>query len=79
MFRATERSRRTAAEVRSEEDCVGCRLCYNVCPVENCISMVEIASGRDAVTWMNLQTKPEITSDWEAMKRYRKEKGIEIH
>ncbi len=26
-----------------EPDCVGCRLCYNVCPVEGCIEMVEVA------------------------------------
>ena len=25
-----------------EEDCVGCRLCYNVCPVDDCIDMVEL-------------------------------------
>ncbi|MBV9265373.1 MAG: NAD-dependent dihydropyrimidine dehydrogenase subunit PreA, partial [Acidobacteriaceae bacterium] len=25
-----------------EEDCVGCRLCYNVCPVLDCIEMVEL-------------------------------------
>jgi len=28
-----------AAEAHvAEEDCVGCRLCFNVCPVDNCIS-----------------------------------------
>src|SRR5579863_7478449 len=37
-----------------EEDCVGCRLCYNVCPVDNCIAMVELPSGREAVTWSEL-------------------------
>lgn len=63
-----------------ERDCVGCRLCYNVCPVEGCISMVEISSGRRPVTWEELaKTRPEVTSDWEAMKKYRQEKGIEIH
>jgi len=63
-----------------EEDCVGCRLCYNVCPVENCISMVEVESGRASVTWDQLtQTQPEVTEDWDAMKRYREEQGIEIH
>ncbi|HLW77466.1 MAG TPA: NAD-dependent dihydropyrimidine dehydrogenase subunit PreA, partial [Bryobacteraceae bacterium] len=34
-----------------EQDCVGCRLCYNVCPVEQCIAMVEAPSGRQPVTW----------------------------
>jgi dihydropyrimidine dehydrogenase (NAD+) subunit PreA len=63
-----------------EEDCVGCRLCYNVCPVDHCISMVELPSGRSPVTWDELvQTRREVTEDWEAMKRYRKEKGIHVH
>jgi len=63
-----------------EPDCVGCRLCYNVCPVENCIKMVELPSGRDPFTWDQLsQARPEVTNDWEAMKKYRQEKGIEIH
>ncbi len=63
-----------------EADCVGCRLCYNVCPVENCISMVELDSHRAPVTWDELmKTNPEVTEDWEAMKRYREKNGIEIH
>src|SRR5438105_10226411 len=37
-----------------EEDCVGCRLCYNVCPVDHCIAMVETPSGRASVTWDQL-------------------------
>ncbi len=28
-----------------EEECVGCNLCVNVCPVEGCISMVPLAAG----------------------------------
>lgn len=63
-----------------EEDCVGCRLCYNVCPVEGCIEMVEVPSGRASVTWDQLsKTRPEVTTDWETMKRYRAEVGIDIH
>ncbi len=63
-----------------EDDCVGCRLCYNVCPVENCIEMVDVPSGRESVTWDELcKAKPEVTEDWEAMKRYRDERGIHIH
>jgi dihydropyrimidine dehydrogenase (NAD+) subunit PreA len=63
-----------------EADCVGCRLCYNVCPVDHCISMVETPSGRESVTWDQvLRAQPEVTDDWEAMERYRKEKGIHIH
>ena len=63
-----------------EEDCVGCRLCYNVCPVEDCIDMVEVPSGRTSVTWDQLtKNRTDVTEDWEAMKRYREEVGIEIH
>jgi dihydropyrimidine dehydrogenase (NAD+) subunit PreA len=62
------------------EDCVGCRLCYNVCPVDDCITMVELPSGREAVTWGELtQNKPEVTEDWEEMKEYRDHVGIHIH
>ncbi|MEQ8398776.1 NAD-dependent dihydropyrimidine dehydrogenase subunit PreA [Thalassobaculum sp.] len=28
-----------------DEECVGCNLCVNVCPVENCITMVPMAAG----------------------------------
>ncbi|MEQ8449049.1 MAG: NAD-dependent dihydropyrimidine dehydrogenase subunit PreA [Nitratireductor sp.] len=28
-----------------EEECVGCNLCVNVCPVENCIDMVALEAG----------------------------------
>jgi dihydropyrimidine dehydrogenase (NAD+) subunit PreA len=63
-----------------EEDCVGCRLCYNVCPVDDCIAMVELPSGRESVTWSELsENKTEITEDWEAMKKYRDSVGIHIH
>lgn len=63
-----------------EEDCVGCRLCYNVCPVEDCIDMVELPSGRASVTWDELsKNRTEVTTDWDAMKKYREEVGIDIH
>ena len=63
-----------------EKDCVGCRLCYNVCPVENCIEMTEVSNGRAAVSWSELcQTHPEVAQDWEAMERYRRQHGIEVH
>jgi len=63
-----------------EEDCVGCRLCYNVCPVDDCIAMTELPSGREAVTWSELShQKTEITEDWEAMEKYREQVGIHIH
>jgi dihydropyrimidine dehydrogenase (NAD+) subunit PreA len=28
-----------------DEECVACNLCVNVCPVEGCITMVEMAPG----------------------------------
>ena len=63
-----------------EEDCVGCRLCYNICPVDRCIAMVDAPSGRAPVTWEQIcQSHPEVTQDWEAMKRYREHMGIHIH
>jgi dihydropyrimidine dehydrogenase (NAD+) subunit PreA len=63
-----------------EEDCVGCRLCYNVCPVEQCIEMVEVPSGRGSITWDQLsKSRPDVTEDWEAMKLYREANGIHIH
>jgi len=63
-----------------DEDCVGCRLCYNVCPVDECISMVDVPSGRESVTWSELSTtRTEITDDWEKMKEYREQVGIHIH
>jgi dihydropyrimidine dehydrogenase (NAD+) subunit PreA len=69
-----------AMPVVREDDCVGCRLCHNVCPIEGCIDMVEVPSGRPSKTWAELSTeKPELTNDWEAMKRYRDAMGIHIH
>ena len=62
-----------------EEDCVGCRLCYNVCPVEDCIHMFEEPSGRPPVTWGQLsESQREVTEDWEKMKKYREKMGIHI-
>jgi dihydropyrimidine dehydrogenase (NAD+) subunit PreA len=34
-----------------ETECVGCNLCSLVCPVEQCITMVEVATGAPAETW----------------------------
>jgi dihydropyrimidine dehydrogenase (NAD+) subunit PreA len=34
-----------------EDECVGCNLCWLVCPVENCITMEQIDTGRPAQTW----------------------------
>jgi dihydropyrimidine dehydrogenase (NAD+) subunit PreA len=34
-----------------EAECVGCNLCYHVCPVPGCISMVEVDTGQPAMDW----------------------------
>jgi dihydropyrimidine dehydrogenase (NAD+) subunit PreA len=34
-----------------EEECVGCNLCWLVCPVEKCITMEQVDTGRPAQTW----------------------------
>jgi dihydropyrimidine dehydrogenase (NAD+) subunit PreA len=74
-----ENGERPQPKVR-EHDCVGCRLCYNVCPVENCIEMAEVSTGRPALSWSDLcQSQPQVAEDWEAMKRYRQQNGIEVH
>src|SRR5467141_2020454 len=63
-----------------EKDCVGCRLCYNVCPVEDCIHMIEEPSGRPPVSWGQLsESQREVTEDWEKMQEYRQKMGIRIH
>ncbi|GBF06654.1 dihydroorotate dehydrogenase family protein, yeiA [Deinococcus aerius] len=69
-----------ATPVVREPDCVGCALCANVCPVDGCIEMVSVPSGRPSVTWDQLTaTRPAVTQEWAAMEAYRKEAGIEIH
>ena len=84
-YDAASNGRQEAVESRPqprvlEDDCVGCRLCYNICPVERCIDMVELPPRNPPVTWDELATtRPEVTEDWEAMRRYRDEHGIHIH
>ena len=34
-----------------EHECVGCNLCWLVCPVENCISMVRVDKGDQPQSW----------------------------
>jgi dihydropyrimidine dehydrogenase (NAD+) subunit PreA len=72
-------STRPQPKVR-EEDCVGCRLCYNVCPVEGCIEMVELPPLRESTTWDKLsKEQPLVTESWDAMEAYRETQDIHIH
>jgi dihydropyrimidine dehydrogenase (NAD+) subunit PreA len=34
-----------------ETECVGCNLCSLVCPVEGCITMVQVETGLKPETW----------------------------
>jgi dihydropyrimidine dehydrogenase (NAD+) subunit PreA len=34
-----------------EAECVGCNLCWLVCPVENCITMEQVDVGRPSQSW----------------------------
>ena len=34
-----------------EQECVGCNLCWLVCPVEGCITMQEVDTGRAPESW----------------------------
>ena len=69
---------RPSVQVR-EEDCVGCRLCYNVCPVTECIHMIEEPSGRSPITWGQLsESQRKVTENWDEMKKYRDKMGIHI-
>jgi dihydropyrimidine dehydrogenase (NAD+) subunit PreA len=38
-----------------ETDCVGCNLCSIVCPVDDCITMTPVDSGKPAMTWEQYQ------------------------
>jgi dihydropyrimidine dehydrogenase (NAD+) subunit PreA len=38
-----------------EEECVGCNLCKLICPVEDCITMVEQRKGDEYLNWKDFQ------------------------
>lgn len=42
-----------------DEECVGCNLCVNVCPVENCITMEQLTTGADPRTDNNISAEYE--------------------
>jgi dihydropyrimidine dehydrogenase (NAD+) subunit PreA len=40
-----------------EDTCVGCNMCSLICPVENCITMQEVDTGKPPMTWNEYQAK----------------------
>lgn len=42
-----------------DEECVGCNLCVNVCPVENCITMEPLATGA-----VDMRTGEKVSGDY---------------
>jgi len=75
----TDEAKERLWPVVREEDCVGCDLCSRVCPVDDCITMVEIDTGRPHITWNELvKSKPEVL-EWEEMEAYRETANIHIH
>jgi dihydropyrimidine dehydrogenase (NAD+) subunit PreA len=63
-----------------EVDCVGCALCSTVCPVDDCITMVQIDTGRPHTTWNEImKSQPEVTQNWQKMEEYRKTANIHVH
>jgi len=41
-----------------DSECVGCNLCAHVCPVDHCISMVEVATAKPHLTWKEHENNP---------------------
>jgi len=41
-----------------EQECVGCNLCSLVCPVDECITMVQIPQGNGKLTWPEHPANP---------------------
>jgi dihydropyrimidine dehydrogenase (NAD+) subunit PreA len=41
----------------NDQTCVGCNLCSLVCPVEDCITMNEVETGRRQLSWNDYQTQ----------------------
>jgi dihydropyrimidine dehydrogenase (NAD+) subunit PreA len=56
-IRARAEDGRTHVEI-IDDTCVGCNLCSLVCPVEGCITMKKIDTGREHLTWKEYQQNP---------------------
>lgn len=40
-----------------EDHCVGCNLCAIICPVDGCITMVDVKSGQRPMSWKDYQAR----------------------
>ncbi len=78
-LKLTEKLSERLWPVVREEDCVGCDLCSKVCPVDDCISMVQVDTGRPRITWNELMRKHPEVLEWNDMERYREKANIHIH
>jgi dihydropyrimidine dehydrogenase (NAD+) subunit PreA len=41
-----------------DEECVGCNLCAHVCPVDDCITMISVPTGKEHLTWKQHPNNP---------------------
>lgn len=41
----------TRVPVVDVEQCIGCNLCHHVCPVPECLEMVEVDNGKEPMSW----------------------------
>ncbi len=62
-----------------QDDCVGCALCFLVCPVDRCISMIRKDDGTEAVTWNELMKQLPQPLTWESLRQFQAKHGIDIH
>lgn len=42
-----------------EQECIGCNLCQHVCPVPDCIQMVEVQNGKPPMSWNQFEEARE--------------------
>ncbi|HFC30344.1 MAG TPA: 4Fe-4S dicluster domain-containing protein, partial [Oceanospirillales bacterium] len=55
-FKVADDGKRTFTVI--DDECVGCNLCQHVCPVPDCIEMVEVDNGLAYMNWTNNPLNP---------------------
>ncbi len=55
-YKLTKDGRRSFRVI--DDDCVGCNLCQHVCPVPECITMVEVENTKGYMNWSNNPLNP---------------------